>query len=117
MRIDFRELVSILCCNSREGGADPNFVDGQQRNALMYAIKLNDVSMAKLLLNYDYDIKEDKFNSVISGCLPSPEATQREEEEIKTYVKTSPVDLGHQVRGVCVDFALSRSRWGIMSEL
>ena len=63
----------------------------------MYAIKLNDVSMAKLLLNYDYDIKEDKFNSVISGCLPSPEATQREDDEIKNYVKTSPVDLGHQV--------------------
>ncbi|XP_028967922.1 uncharacterized protein LOC108863629 [Galendromus occidentalis] len=80
----------------REGGANPNFVDGQQRNALMYAIKLNDLSMAKLLLNYDYDIREDRFNSVISGCLPSPEATLREDEEIKKYVKTSPVDLGHQ---------------------
>lgn len=63
----------------------------------MYAIKLNDVSMAKLLLNYDYDIQEDKFNSVISGCLPSREASLREDEEIKNYVKTSPVDLGHQV--------------------
>ncbi|XP_077522271.1 poly [ADP-ribose] polymerase tankyrase-like isoform X2 [Amblyomma americanum] len=63
-------------------GANINFRDGQQRTALMYAVRLNDIRMAKLLLNGSYDPERD----------PDPYGDVRR----TGFKKTSPVDLTHQ---------------------
>ncbi|KAL1414793.1 hypothetical protein MTO96_007255 [Rhipicephalus appendiculatus] len=63
-------------------GANINFRDGQQRTALMYAVRLNDIKMAKLLLNGSYDPERDT----------DPYGDVRR----TGFKKTSPVDLTHQ---------------------
>ncbi|XP_050036794.1 poly [ADP-ribose] polymerase tankyrase-like isoform X1 [Dermacentor andersoni] len=63
-------------------GANINFRDGQQRTALMYAVRLNDIKMAKLLLNASYDPDRDT----------DPYGDVRR----TSFKKTSPVDLTHQ---------------------
>lgn len=63
-------------------GVNSNFADGQQRTALMYAVKLNDIKMAKLLLNGSYDPEKDT----------DPYGDVRR----SNFKKTSAVDLTHQ---------------------
>nr|XP_042896391.1 poly [ADP-ribose] polymerase tankyrase isoform X4 [Parasteatoda tepidariorum] len=41
-------------------GADVNFPDDQLRTPLMHAVRLNDIKMVKLLLNFNYDPTKDK---------------------------------------------------------
>lgn len=63
-------------------GVNPNFSDGQQRTALMYAVKLNDLRMAKMLLNSSYDPDRDT----------DPYGDGRR----AGFKKTSAVDLTHR---------------------
>ncbi|XP_064484514.1 poly [ADP-ribose] polymerase tankyrase-like isoform X2 [Ornithodoros turicata] len=63
-------------------GVNPNFSDGQQRTALMYAVKLNDMRMAKMLLNGGYD--------------PDRDTDPYGDGKRTGFKKTSAVDLTHR---------------------
>ncbi|KAG8179654.1 hypothetical protein JTE90_017793 [Oedothorax gibbosus] len=63
-------------------GADVNFPDDKLRTPIMHAVRLNDMKMVKLLLNYNYD--------------PSKDKNPYGEVEPGTFQKTSPLNLSAQ---------------------
>lgn len=63
-------------------GADVNFPDYKKRTPLMHAVRLNDVKMVKLFLNFNYD--------------PSKDKNPYSDVETCTFPKTSTVNLAAQ---------------------
>ncbi|XP_054722688.1 LOW QUALITY PROTEIN: uncharacterized protein LOC129232581 [Uloborus diversus] len=65
-------------------GADVNVPDDQLRTPVMHAVRLNDIKMVKLLLNFNYDPSKDKNPYGVPGI---------SEVEPGTFQKTSNIDL------------------------
>ncbi|CAG5125123.1 unnamed protein product, partial [Candidula unifasciata] len=74
-------------------GANPNFADSNGLTPMMHAVRMNDVKMVKLLLNYSYDAEAD----VPEGkAAVKPQLSKEQSRQVREYTsiqKTSPVDL------------------------